>query len=114
MQWIRWMQVVEGATFLILSVWWAVSAALFHITVQNVKNAGMPAATGNSSVPAPDLTQNAMAASGMVIPVALGFSMLGLSVSCIWLYNHNNVLWDLIANMHLKHMQILLSPNMLN
>ena len=88
MQWIRWMQVVEGATFLILSVWWATSAALFYITVQNVKNAGMSAAAGNSSVPAPDLSQNAMAASGMVIPVALGFSMLGLSVSCMWLYNH--------------------------
>ena len=83
LQWIRWMQVVEGATFLILSVWLAASAALFYITVLNVSSAGMPALLGNlSSVPAPDLSLNAMAASGTDFPVALGFSMLGLSVSC--------------------------------
>ena len=84
LQWIRWMQVVEGATFLILSVWLAASAALFYITVLNVSSDGMPALLGNlSSVPAPDLSLNAMAASGTDFPVALGFSMLGLSVSCI-------------------------------
>lgn len=83
MQWIRWMQLVEGTTFLLLSAWWAVSAALFYITVHNFNSVGMPAASGNSSVPAPDLSQDAVAASCTDILMALGFGMLGLSVSLL-------------------------------
>ena len=75
------MQVVEGAAFLLLAAWWAVTAALFYITVHNVNSVEMPVASGNSSVPAPDLSQNAVAASCTDVPVALGFGMLGLSVS---------------------------------
>ena len=81
MQWIRWMQVVEGATFFILSAWWAISATLYFLTAEHAKSVGTPAVSGNSSVPAPDLSLDVMAALGTEIISALSFSLLGLSVS---------------------------------
>ena len=78
----RWMQVVEGTTFLLLAAWWAVSAALFYITENNVSGAMIQAASGNSSVPAPNLPQDSMAVYGLNISVGLHFALLGNTVCC--------------------------------
>ncbi len=83
-QWTRWMQVVDVTSFLLLSIWWAVSAALFLTTRGNIAAGdGMLAASGNSTVPVPNLAQDATAASGMRVSNGLQFAMLGSSVCYI-------------------------------
>ena len=78
------MQVVEATSFLLLSIWWAVSATLFHITRGNIAAGdGMLAASGNSTVPEPNLAQDATAAYGMSVSTGLQFALLGSSVCYI-------------------------------
>ena len=74
------MQVVEGTAFLLLSAWWAVSSTLYYMTVRSAVSDGTPAASGNSSVPAPDLSQDTLANSGMNLMIGLQFALLGNAV----------------------------------
>ena len=75
---------VDATSFLLLSIWWAVSATLFHITRGNIAAGdGMLAASGNSTVPAPNLAEDATAAYGMSVSTGLQFALLGSSVCYI-------------------------------
>ena len=75
----RWMQIVEGVTFVFLSVWWIVTAVILDAAWQNSIQMDTASRTNNSSITVAD---NILADTHEnKLHTSLGYQLFGISVS---------------------------------
>ena len=75
----RWMQIVEGVTFVLLSVWWIVTAVILDAAWQNSIHMDTASRTNNSSITVAD---NILADTHEnKLHTSLGYQLFGISVS---------------------------------
>ena len=75
----RWIQIVEGVTFLLLSVWWIVTAVILDAAWQNSIQMDTASRTNNSSITVAD---NILADTHEnKLHTSLGYQLFGISVS---------------------------------
>ena len=81
LQWMRWMQIVEGVTFLLLTIWWAVTVPLLSAAQHDTSRMDATYRTGNSSITVDDslLGDN----RENKLRISLGYQLLGISVRSV-------------------------------
>lgn len=75
----RWMQIVEGVTFLLLSIWWIVTAVVLEAAWQDSIQMDTASRASNSTITVVD---NILVDSHEnKLRTSLGYQLFGLSVS---------------------------------
>jgi hypothetical protein len=72
--WMRWMQLTEGVFFLLLTVWWAFSAAFHQATFRDLVASNITATVPGAA---------SISLSTVSPSIGLEFALIGLSIGCV-------------------------------
>ena len=94
-QWMRWMQMVEGVTFLFLTAWWTVSVVLLNAAQHDTSGMGATGRSSNSSI----TVANSLLGENREnkLRISLGYQLLGISVSNVHMYTPTCTTYYILA-----------------